>query len=218
MHLLQESIFEEIVAESLPQLIIQAINQTMNKEWTTLGYISIIMSVPLLHLHIWPRFIHAVAALLPSLLVIVIAVVVVAIHALFRSSLMALNGVYRFLYFFLIKKIPIKEVPSGLEEYVFDVEGVELGKYALQLPPPSDNKVVPVKGDAGKFDASSAHQTVDLSSVELQPLISRIDAIDEKVDSKFSAIDSRFDGMDAKLAGILQALQAQTASPVQTTN
>ena len=123
MHLLQESIFEEIVAESLPQLIIQAINQTMNKEWTTLGYISIIMSVPLLHLHIWPRFIHAVAALLPSLLVIVIAVVVVAIHALFRSSLMALNGVYRFLYFFLIKKIPIKEVPSGLEEYVFDVEG-----------------------------------------------------------------------------------------------
>ena len=131
---------------------------------------------------------------------------------------MALNGVYRFLYFFLIKKIPIKEVPSGLEEYVFDVEGVELGKYALQLPPPSDNKVVPVKGDAVKFDASSAHQTVDLSSVELQPLISRIDAIDEKVDSKFSAIDSRFDGMDAKLAGILQALQAQTASPVQTTN
>jgi hypothetical protein len=146
---------------------------------------------------------------------------------------MALNGVYRFLYFFLIKKIPIKEVPSGLEEYVFDVEGVELGKYALQLPPPSDNKVVPVKGDAVKFDASSAHQTVDLSSVELQPLISRIDTIeeqnsnnfkriDEKVDSKFeamdskfSAIDSRFDGMDAKLAGILQALQAQTASPVQ---
>jgi hypothetical protein len=47
VHLLQESIFEEIVAESLPQLIIQAINQTMNREWTTLGYISIIMSVPL---------------------------------------------------------------------------------------------------------------------------------------------------------------------------
>jgi hypothetical protein len=44
VHLLQESIFEEIVAESLPQLIIQAINQTMNQEWTTLGYISIIMS------------------------------------------------------------------------------------------------------------------------------------------------------------------------------
>jgi hypothetical protein len=145
---------------------------------------------------------------------------------------MALNGVYRFLYFFLIKKIPIKEVPSGLEEYVFDVEGVELGKYALQLPPPSDNKVVPVKGDAVKFDASSAHQTVDLSSVELQPLISRIDTIeeqnsqnsnnlkriDEKVDSKFSAIDSRFDGVDAKLSGILQALQAQAASPVQIPN
>lgn len=46
VHLLQESIFEEIVAESLPQLIIQAINQTFNKEWTTLGVISITMSVP----------------------------------------------------------------------------------------------------------------------------------------------------------------------------
>jgi hypothetical protein len=133
---------------------------------------------------------------------------------------MALNGVYRFLYFFLIKKIPIKEVPSGLEDYVFDVEGVELGKYALQLPPPSDNKVVPVKGDAAKVGTSSAHQAIDLGSVELQPLISRIDMIEEqnsqnskKMDSKFEDIDSRFDGIDAKLADILQALKVQTASP-----
>ena len=164
---------------------------------------------------------------LPALFVIVIAFVHVAIDVFPRSSLMALNGVYRFLYFFLIKKIPIKEVPSGLEEHVFDVEDVVLGKYALQLPPPSDNKVVPVKGDMAKFDGSTAHQTVELSSVELQPLISRMDVmeeqnsnnfkrIDEKVDSKFEAIDSRFDGIDAKLAGILQALQAQTASPAQT--
>ena len=166
---------------------------------------------------------------LPALFVIVIAFVLVAIDVFSRSSLMALNGVYRFLYFFLIKKIPIKEVPSGLEEHVFDVEDVVLGKYALQLPPPSDNKVVPVvKGDIAKFDGSTAHQTVELGSVEMQPLISRIDMIeeqnsndfkriDEKVDSKFEAIDSRFDGIDAKLAGILQALQAQTtASPAQT--
>ena len=165
---------------------------------------------------------------LPALFVIVIAFVLVAIDVFSRSSLMALNGVYRFLYFFLIKKIPIKEVPSGLEEHVFDVEDVVLGKYALQLPPPSDNKVVPVKGDMAKFDGSTAHQTVELSSVELQPLISRMDVmeeqnsnnfkrIDEKVDSKFEAIDSRIDGIDAKLAGILQALQAQTtASPAQT--
>jgi hypothetical protein len=161
---------------------------------------------------------------LQAFFAIAIEFVLVAIDVLLRSSLMALNGVYRFLYFFLIKKIPIKEVPSGLEEHVFDVEGVELGKYALQLPPPSDNKVVPVKGDMVKFDGSTAHQTVELGSVELQPLISRIDMveeqnsnnfkrIDEKVDSKFEAIDSRFDGIDAKLAGILQALQAQTASP-----
>lgn len=171
---------------------------------------------------------------LPALFVIVIAFVHVAIDVFPRSSLMALNGVYRFLYFFLIKKIPIKEVPSGLEEHVFDVEDVVFGKYALQLPPPSDNKVVPVKGDMAKFDGSTAHQTVELSSVELQPLISRMDVmeeqnsnnfkriddnfkgIDEKVDSKFEAIDSRIDGIDAKLAGILQALQAQTASPAQT--
>ncbi len=47
-----------------------------------------------------------------------------------------------------MKKIPIKDVPSGLEEYVFDLDGVELGKYALQLPPPSDTKVVPVEEGA----------------------------------------------------------------------
>ena len=40
LNLLQESIFEEIVTESLPQLIIQAVNQTLNDEWTTLGYMS----------------------------------------------------------------------------------------------------------------------------------------------------------------------------------
>ncbi len=95
---------------------------------------------------------------LAALLAIVIESVLVAIDVLFRSSLMALNGVYRFLYFFLIKKIPIKEVPSGLEEHVFDVEGVELGKYALQLPPPSDNKVVPVvKGDITSVVSPRCH-------------------------------------------------------------
>ena len=45
MHLLQESIFEEILTESLPQLAIQAVNQTLNKEWTNLGYVSIVMFV-----------------------------------------------------------------------------------------------------------------------------------------------------------------------------
>jgi hypothetical protein len=43
VNLLQESIFEEIITESLPQLAIQALNQTLNKEWTNLGYVSIIM-------------------------------------------------------------------------------------------------------------------------------------------------------------------------------
>jgi hypothetical protein len=43
VHLLQESIFEEILTESLPQLAIQAVNQTLNNEWTNLGLVSIIM-------------------------------------------------------------------------------------------------------------------------------------------------------------------------------
>jgi hypothetical protein len=123
---------------------------------------------------------------------------------------MALNGVYRFLYFFLMKKIPIKDVPSGLEEYVFDLEGVELGKYALQLPPPSDTKVAP----AGEADGlSKAHYSVDLNAVELQPLIQRVESAEiqnskkfESIDSRFDGIDSRFDGMEAKLNGILEAL------------
>jgi hypothetical protein len=134
---------------------------------------------------------------------------------------MALNGVYRFLYYFLMKKIPIKDVPSGLEDDVFEIEGVELGKYALQLPPPSDTKVAPADGDA---DLSKPRYTVDRSAIELQPLIQRvesaesqfqssvngidirIDAIDSKFNGRFDGLDSRIDGMEAKLNGILEAL------------
>jgi hypothetical protein len=155
---------------------------------------------------------------------------------------MALNGAYRFLYFFLMKKIPIKDVPSGLEEYVFDLDGVELGKYALQLPPPSDTKVAPAEEGAAAGGLSKPHYSVDLSAIELQPLIqrvesaeinsskkfesidSRLNGLDSKfngVDSKFNGMDSRFDGMDsrfdaldAKLAGILQALtEVSSKSP-----
>ena len=126
---------------------------------------------------------------------------------------MALNGVYRFLYYFLMKKIPIKDVPSGLEDDVFDIEGVELGKYALQLPPPSDTKVAPA--DAAD-DLRKPRYSADLSAIELQPLIQRqestdirIDGIElrfDGVDSKFNGIESRFDGIEAKLNGILEAL------------
>jgi hypothetical protein len=106
---------------------------------------------------------------------------------------MALNGVYRFLYFYLMKKIPIKDVPSGLEEYVFDLEGVELGKYALQLPPPSDNKVSPDDSDDSKKNAmqmqvgdgaektSKAYYSVDLSAIELQPLLQRMENIENQM-------------------------------------
>jgi hypothetical protein len=129
---------------------------------------------------------------------------------------MALNGVYRFLYYFLMKKIPIKDVPSGLEDDVFELEGVELGKF----PPPSGTKVAPAEGDG---DLSKPRYSVDLSAIELQPLIQRVESMDSKfngidiridglesrfdaVDSKFNGIDSRFDGMEAKLNGILEAL------------
>jgi len=184
VHLLQESIFEEILTESLPQLAIQAVNQTLNNEWTNLGLVSIIM-----------------------------------------SSLMALNGVYRFLYFYLMKKIPIKDVPSGLEDDVFDLEGVELGKYALQLPPPSENKVSPdsndlTKGDGTEGTISKARYSVKMNAVELEPLIdkmerynsenvARLNEVDSRfdgMDSRFNEVDSRFDMIEAKLNGILVAL------------
>ena len=106
---------------------------------------------------------------------------------------MALNGVYRFLYFYVMKKIPIKDVPSGLEEYVFDLEGVELGKYALQLPLPSDNKISPIDLEDSKHStmqmqqvdgadkASKPHYSVDLSAIELQPLIQRMESIESQM-------------------------------------
>ena len=160
---------------------------------------------------------------------------------------MAINGVYRFLYFYLMKKIPIKDVPSGLEDDVFDLEGVELGKYALQLPPPSDTKVSPdsndlIKGQNGTDGTVSKTQySVDMSAVELQPLIdkmesnisenvarldgvdSRFDGVDSRLigvdsrfdgmDSRFNGIDSRFDGIEAKLNGILEALVKPNGLP-----
>jgi hypothetical protein len=146
---------------------------------------------------------------------------------------MALNGVYRFLYFYLMKKIPIKDVPSGLEDDVFDLEGVELGTYALQLPPPSDNKVSPAPNDLDKDlsnsegSISKTDYAVDLSAVELQPLIdkmksqmsenaARLDAMDSRfdgVDSRFDGVDSRFDGIEAKLNGILDALNKPIEVP-----
>jgi hypothetical protein len=121
---------------------------------------------------------------------------------------MAINGVYRFLYFYLMKKIPIKDVPSGLEDDVFDLEGVELGKYALQLPPPSDTKVSPDSNDLNKGQngtegtISKAQYSVDLSAIELQPLIQKVEKMDSQHEARFSGVDSRFDGVDSRLIGM----------------
>jgi hypothetical protein len=133
---------------------------------------------------------------------------------------MALNGVYRFLYYSLMKKIPIKDVPSGLEDDVFELEGVELGKYALQLPPPSDTRVAPADG---ADDLRKPRYSADPSAIELQPLIQRQESTDIRIDgielrfdgvdskfngmeSRFDGMESRFDGIEAKLNGILEVL------------
>jgi hypothetical protein len=122
---------------------------------------------------------------------------------------MALNGVYRFLYFFLIKKIPIRDVPSGLEEYVFDLEGVELGKYALQLPPPSDVKVSPDASDDSKRNElemqpvdgaekkSKAYYTIDLSAIEFQPLMQRMENIENHVSQLQTSNFAKLDNVDS---------------------
>jgi hypothetical protein len=134
---------------------------------------------------------------------------------------MAVNGVYRFLYYYLMKKIPIKDVPSGLEDYVFDLEGVELGKYALQLPPPT-GKVAPEPADEEKTFTKfqlSRESLVDASAIELQPLIHLIDSRFEimerqnaEVHARFEAdfeakFEARFTGIDKKVNGIFTQLQ-----------
>jgi hypothetical protein len=127
---------------------------------------------------------------------------------------MALNGVYRFLYFYLIKKIPIKDVPSGLEDDVFDLQNVELGKYALQLPPPTDVKVAPEPADeVGAFTKISRDSSVELLEIELQPLIKKLENIDSRFENMESQhadsnarFDARFDALEAKLNGIFRQL------------
>jgi hypothetical protein len=120
---------------------------------------------------------------------------------------MAVNGVYRFLYYYLMKKIPIKDVPSGLEDDVFDLEGVELGKYALQLAPPT-GKVAPEPADEDKtFTKLSRESLVDVSAIELQPLINRIDSRFETLERQNAEVRARFEAdfearFEARLNGI----------------
>ena len=132
---------------------------------------------------------------------------------------MAVNGVYRFLYYYLMKKIPIKDVPSGLEDDVFDLEGVKLGKFALQLPPPT-GKVAPEPADEDEtFTELSKESLIDASAIELQPLIHRIDSrfevlerqnaeVRAKFEAEFEArFEARFNGIDEKMNGFFTQLQ-----------
>jgi hypothetical protein len=138
---------------------------------------------------------------------------------------MALNGVYRFLYFYLIKKVPIKDVPSGLEDDVFDLKNVELGKYALQLPPPSDKlppptnvfnaKVAPEPADEdGAFTKISRDSSVELHEIELQPLIKKyIDSRFENMEGQHADSNARFDARFDALEAKLSALTARNSPP-----
>jgi hypothetical protein len=51
--LLQESIFEEMLTESVPQMIMQIINNTLNQEWSPLSYFSTAMSGVMILNGIW---------------------------------------------------------------------------------------------------------------------------------------------------------------------
>lgn len=75
---------------------------------------------------------------------------------------------------------------------MYDLEGVELGKCALQLPSPSYNKISPDDSDDSKENAiqmqvgdgaektSKAYYSVDLSAIELQPLLHRMENIESQ--------------------------------------
>ncbi len=119
---------------------------------------------------------------------------------------MAINGVYHFLYYFLLKKIPIKDVPSGLEDDVFDLPDIELGKYALQLPPPTDtdpDRAVFLSKYLNTSHENASEQTSEMQSFEKQPLIAEIST---RLDGAKIQIMSRNIRLQ-KIEGILQALQ-----------
>ena len=131
-----------------------------------------------------------------------------------RSSLMALNGIYRFLYYYLMKKIPVQDVPSGLEDDVFDLPGVELGKYALQLPPPAttdSNHDAPPLNHRGISQADSSRQTFEMQPFEKQPLMqemsSRLEGVEFQLNDNSIRFASRLNEIETKVEGILQALK-----------
>ena len=127
---------------------------------------------------------------------------------------MALNGIYRFLYYYLMKKIPVQDVPSGLEDDVFDLPGVELGKYALQLPPPAttdSNHDAPPLNHRGISQADSSRQTFEMQPFEKQPLIqemsSRLEGVEFQLNDNSIRFASRLNEIETKVEGILQALK-----------
>jgi hypothetical protein len=125
---------------------------------------------------------------------------------------MALNGIYRFLYYYLIKKIHVKDVPSGLEDDVFDLPGVELGKYALQLPPPVDSDAdgAPSSKHLNNSRDDLSRQAFEMQPLEKQPLMQemsvRLEGVEFQLNDSNVRFSSRFNEIETKIEGILQAL------------
>lgn len=127
---------------------------------------------------------------------------------------MALNGIYRFLYYYLMKKIPVKDVPSGLEDDVFDLPGVELGKYALQLPPPVDSKSdgdIHSSNHLNNSQAVITRQSFEMQSFEKEPLMQemscRLEGFEVQLNDNNIRTASRFHEIETKIEGILHALK-----------
>jgi hypothetical protein len=93
---------------------------------------------------------------------------------------------------------------------VFDLPGVELGKYALQLPPPVDSDADGAPSSKHLYDS---RQAFEMQPLEKQPLMQEMSVRLEGVEFKLNKLDdshvhfsSRFNEIETKIEGILQAL------------
>ena len=109
--LLQESIFEEMLTESVPQMAIQIANNTLTNVWGTLSYFSTIMSGLMILNGIW-RLVYAPPPLTST--------------PPFRFTSHRCGRYYR-----LYLKIKIDEIPTDLSDDVFKFASIEEGESPL---------------------------------------------------------------------------------------
>jgi hypothetical protein len=109
--LLQESIFEEMLTESVPQMVIQIINNTLTNVWSPLSYFSTIMSGLMILNGIW-RLVYAPPSLTSTP------------HFHFKFHRCAR-------YYRLYLKIKIDNIPTNLSQDVFKFASIEEGESPL---------------------------------------------------------------------------------------